>query len=183
MRRFVQFLLLTLMLTGCQTAALTELDYTTQQDFSLWQSWQWAEPAVEFYSREQSSDLDAERIREVVGEQLLQWGYLPTDNQPDFLVRAWLGLEDRVDRVYVQRGGYWGDPWGRYWGGPGWIEPQDMHYRVFTLQLDLLNAQTGKLAWRAREQWPATSSVTRPDKRDAEIRKAARRILKNFPPR
>lgn len=182
MRRLVQYLLLTLLLAGCQAASLTELDYNTEQDFSLWQSWQWAEPAIEFSSPAQVSDLDAERIRDVVGEQLLQWGFLPTTDHPDFLVRAWLGQEDRIERIYVQRGGYWGDPWGRYWGGPGWIEPQDMRYRAFTLQLDILDAKTGKLAWRASDQWPATNS-TRPDKRDAEIRKAARRILKNFPPR
>lgn len=182
MQRLLQFLLITLLLAGCQTAALTELDYDTRQDFSLWQTWQWAEPAVEFYSREQASDLDQARIRDVVGEQLLQWGFLPADQQPDFLVRAWLGQEDRVERIYVQRGGYWGDPWGRYWGGPGWVEPQDIRYRVFTLQLDILDAQTGKLAWRASDQWPATNSSTRPQKRDTEIRKATRRILKNFPP-
>lgn len=184
MQRFLQFLLLSILLTGCQSAALSELDYDTRQDFSLWQSWQWAEPAVEFYSPEQSSDLDRERVQDVVGEQLLQWGYIPVDQQPDFLVRAWLGQEDRIERIYVQRGGFWGDPWGRYRypGDPGWIEPQDIRYRAFTLQLDILDAKSGKLVWRASDQWAATSSNVRPQKRDAAIRKAVRRLLKRFPP-
>lgn len=182
MQRFLQFLLLSILLTGCQSAALSELDYDTSQDFSLWQSWHWANPAVEFYSREQASDLDQQRIQDVVGEQLLQWGYIPNEQHPDFLVRAWLGQEDRIERIYVQRGGYWGDPWGRYWGGPGWVEPQDIRYRAFTLQLDILDAKSQKLVWRASDQWAATRSNVRPQKRDAEIRKAARRLLKRFPP-
>lgn len=182
MQRFLQFLLLSILLTGCQSAALSELDYDTSQDFSLWQSWHWANPAVEFYSREQASDLDQQRIQDVVGEQLLQWGYIPNEQHPDFLVRAWLGQEDRIERIYVQRGGYWGDPWGRYWGGPGWVEPQDIRYRAFTLQLDILDAKSQKLVWRASDQWAATRSNVRPQKRDAEIRKAALRLLKRFPP-
>ena len=180
MQRILYYLLVTFLLVGCQNAALTELDYNTQQDFSRWQSWQWAEPAINFYTPVQISDLDSERIRNVVAEQFLQWGFLPSD-KPDFLIRAWVGQEERVDRVYTQHGGYWGDPWGR-WGGPGWVDAQDVRYRVFTLQLDILDATTGKLAWRASEQWPATSSATHPQKRDAEFRRAARRLLQNFPP-
>lgn len=179
MLRTFSYLLAGLLLAGCQTAApLAELDYNTQQDFSHWHSWQWADPAVEFYSPEQTSDLDASRIRDVVGEQLTQWGYLPKD-KPDFLVRAWLGQEERVERVYMQRGGYWG-PY--YWGGPGWLDSHNVRYRVFTLRLDFLDAKTGKLAWRASDQWPATSSTTKPEQRNEEIRKAARRLLQSFPP-
>ena len=180
MQRILHFLLLTLLLTGCQTAALTELDYDTRQDFSLWQSWQWADPDVEFLARTQTSDLDRQRVREVVGEQLMQWGYLSSE-QPDFLVRARIGQEERTQQIYVHRPGYWGDPWGPYWGG-GWVETREMRIRVFILQLDILDAGNGQLVWRASEQWPTSSSATRPRKREEEIRKAARRLLQNFPP-
>lgn len=182
MQRILLILFTLLLFSGCQSASRVQLDYNTQLDFSHWHGWQWAEPAVEFASPSQYSDLDSDRIRDVVSEQLLQKGLLPSDT-PDFLVRAWLEQQERIERVPIQRGGFWHDPWGRYWSTSGWIEVEELRYRVFVLQLDLLDAATGKLAWRASEQWPASASANNPQKREAELRKVARKLLLHFPPR
>lgn len=180
MYRILHLALTLVLLTGCQTASLSELDYNTRLDFSSWQHWQWASPGIELTGPNPASELDADRLHDIISNELLQWGYLQT-GKPDFLVRARLGREQHTERVYYRHGShYWNDPWSRY-RGPGWIESREVHYQVLILHLELLDARTGKLAWRASEQWPASHSQ-KPAQREAELRKAASKLLRQFPP-
>lgn len=184
MHRILHSLILTLLLAGCQNIPLEELDFDRQKDFSRWHSWQWSDPDISFATSAMESDLDRERIRQAISEQLQQRGLKPSA-QPDFKVRAWLSLENRVEEHRSHAGfygGYWGNPWGYYYAAPVWTENQNLNHRVFILQLDFLDAQTGKLAWRASEKWSASGSITRPQKRAAEIHKTVMRLLEHFPP-
>ncbi len=181
MHRILQLVAVLFLLTGCQSASLNELDYNTRLDFSGWSSWHWAQPDIEFFNPAQSSELDADRLHDAIAEELLQWGYLQRPEQPDFLVRARLGREDRTERIYYHHGSSWHDPWRRHYG-PGWVESRDVQYQVVTLQLQLLDAKTGKLAWQASEAWPLNRSQS-PQQRDASLRQAASKLLRQFPPR
>lgn len=183
MPRTLQLLTVLLLLAGCQTATLSELDYNPRQDFSGWSLWQWAEPDIEFSGSTSNNELDADRLRLIINDELLQWGYLNNPN-PDFLIRARLEREVRSERIYYRHSDYY-DPWGRrHWNGyygPGWIDSHEVNYPIISLQLDILDAHTGKLAWRAQQQWPARQHNS-PLQREQELRKAAQKLLKNFPP-
>lgn len=179
MRQLLTLIVLCLCLAGCQNTALTELDYRHNTDFTLLRSWQWAAPDVEFIPNTSDviSDLDRARVREMVAEQLLQRGYMPSPDA-DFKVRARLILEERTERIHSSRS----SAWGPFWGEPLWIDTQDIHLPIMRLQLDILDHQDESLIWRASDEWPATRSKTRPQQRDADIRNAARRLLQHFPP-
>lgn len=184
MHRILQLVTALLLLTGCQTATLSELDYNPKQDFSGWTLWQWADPDIQFTQGSTPSELDADRLRLIIDEELLQWGYLH-NNQPDFLIRARLGREIHSERVYYRHSGYY-DPWRRhrYWSQhyeSGWLDSQVVSYPVASLQLDMLDAHTGKLAWRAQQQWPIRQQQS-PIQREQALRKAVQQLLKSFPP-
>ena len=168
-----------LTLSACQNQALVELDYQPEQNFQVLQSWQWAEPAVEFLpkSDETRSDLDAERVRHAISEQLTQQGLQKTDNA-QLQVRAWLITEQQQQRSQVMQSDYWGGIWGPSMR----IENYDITYTTQKIQIDLFDSATQKLIWRGSDSWVLPASRTSPQQRDAKIRQYVQRILQHFPP-
>ncbi|MDY0249143.1 MAG: DUF4136 domain-containing protein [Pseudomonas sp.] len=178
---FSRYLLLisVLALSACQNHSIGELDYQTQHSFETLRSWQWAEPAIEFLpkSAEIRSDLDAERIRSAISEQLTQQGLQKAKNAP-IQVRAWLITEQHQQRSQVMQNDYWGGMWGPSMR----IENYDISYTTQKLQIDILDSTTQKLIWRASNSWALPASRTNPKARDIQLRKQVQRILQHFPP-
>ena len=112
MMRYLLLLSL-LLLTACQSNRLIELDYQPDYDFHALQSWQWAQPAVQFMPNAAAlnSSLDAERIRDAISEQLTQQGLLQS-KPAQFEVRAWLITENQQQRTQTIQNNYWGPIWG-----------------------------------------------------------------------
>ena len=178
---FSRYLLLisALALSACQNRALVELDYQPEQNFQTLQSWQWAEPAVDFLpkSAETRSDLDAERVRNAISEQLSQQGLQNSNNAP-LQVRAWLITEQQQQRSQVMQSDYWGGIWGPSMR----IENYDVTYTTQKLQIDMFDSSTQKLIWRGSDSWVLPARRTSPQVRDAKIREYVQRILQHFPP-
>ena len=112
----IRYLFLTSLLTlsACQSTHLTELDYQPGHNFTQVQSWQWAQPAIQFEpdTPAQNSDLDAQRVRQAITEQLHQQGLRHSDNA-SIAVRAWLISESQQQRVDIQNSDYWGGVYSR----------------------------------------------------------------------
>lgn len=179
MHRSLLWLSCLLLLAGCQNLPI-EQDYDTQRDFSRYQSWQWAEPAVQFRpdSPLLRSDLTAQRIRQATAEQLLQRG-LRESPTADLKVQASLVVEQRQQHISSgYASSYWGYPWG-YWGAP--VETRTLDYQVATLQLDLFDTRDGKLVWRGSLSKTLRDGST-PSQREAEIRQVMTRLLSHYPP-
>lgn len=178
---FSRYLLLisVLALSACQNQALVELDYQPEQNFQALQSWQWAEPAVEFLpkSAEVRSDLDAERVRNAISQQLLQQGFQQSNEAP-LQVRAWLITEQQQQRSQVMQNDYWGSAWGPSLR----VENYDITYTTQKLQIDMLDSRTQKLIWRGSDSWVLPAQRTNPQVREAKIRAYVQRILQHFPP-
>lgn len=169
-----------LALSACQNQALVELDYQPEQNYQAFQSWQWAEPDIEFRpaAEQLHSDLDADRIRDAVSQQLLQQGLTQAKDAP-LLVRAWLISEQKQQQTQVMHNDYWGG----FWGPSMHVERFDTSYNLQTLQIDLLDSLNQKLVWRGSDSWVLPASRTNPAERDATLRKHTQRILQNFPPK
>ncbi len=178
---FSRYLLIfsALALSACQNNALIELDYQPNHNFQALQSWQWAEPSVEFLpkSAENSSDLDAERVRHAIHEQLSQQGLQNTNNAP-LQVRAWLITEQQQQRSQVMQSDYWGGIWGPSLR----VENYDITYTTQKLQIDMLDSANQKLIWRGSDSWVLPARRTSPQARDAKIREHTAKILQHFPP-
>lgn len=167
-----------LALSACQNRTLVELDYLPDHNYQALQSWQWAEPAVEFLpkSAETRSDLDAERVRTAISQQLTQQGLLHSKHAP-MLVRAWLITEPQQQHTQVMRSDYWGG----FWGPSMHVETYDINYTTQKLQIDMLDSSTQKLIWRGSDSWVLPARRTSPQVRDAKIREYVQRILQHFP--
>lgn len=170
-----------LALSACQSSPLIELDYQPERDYYTAQRWQWAEPAVQFLpnSADHSSDLDAQRVRAAIAQQLTQHGLYYSDSAPDIQVRAWLITETQQQHTQVLQNDYWGGIWG-----PGiQVQSYDSTYTEQKLQVDILDHHTQQLIWRGSTSRVLPKQRTRPDVRAAQLQQQVQAILQHFPPR
>lgn len=169
-----------LALSACQSNRLVELDYQPERNYHSLQSWQWAEPAIQFVpdSDAHKSDLDAERVRNAIGEQLTQQGFQHSDNA-QLQVRAWLITEEHQQRTQVMQSDYWGGIWGPSLRA----ESYDTSYTTQKLQIDLLDASNQQLIWRGSDSWTLPQRRISPIARDTKLRQQVQHVLQNFPPR
>lgn len=177
----IRYLLLFSLLTlsACQSNRLIELDYQPGHDYQAMQSWQWAEPAVQFVpnSAEQINDLDAERVRDAISAQFLQQGLRHSSNAP-VQVRAWLITETQQQRTQVVHNNYWGSIWG-----PGLhAETYDTTFNTQKLQIDILDASNQQLIWRGSDSWTLPQRRISPQQRAATLQQHVQIILQHFPP-
>lgn len=166
-------------LSACQSNQLVELDYQLGRDYHSLQTWQWAEPAVQFIpdAEHNKSDLDAERVRSAIAEQLTQQG-LQHKTQAQLQVRAWLITEIQQQRTEVMQSDYWGGLWGPSIRS----ETYDTTYSSQKLQIDLIDSATQALIWRGSDSWVLPKQHINPAARQAKLRQQVQRILQNFPP-
>ena len=141
------------------------------------------------------SDLTEQRILQAVSSELDQRGLRPVaaGSKPDLLVQTYLIVANRQEQVVTNygyqgpwggpwSGGYWGGPWEGYWGAPMYNETRNIVYQVGTLQIDLMDAKSGKLVWRGSAEKIVDNSPT-PAERSAVIREAVTKILSTYPPK
>lgn len=179
MKRYL-LLISVLVLSACQSNRLAELDYQPERNYYSLQSWQWAEPSIQFVpdSDEHKSDLDAERVRNAISEQLTQQGLQHSDNA-QLQVRAWLISEEQQQRTQVMQSDYWGGIWGPSLRA----ESYDVTFTTQKLQIDLLDASTQKLIWRGSDSWTLPQRRISPTARHTKLRQQVQQILQHFPPR
>lgn len=196
MLRRIALLGLALLLSACETMQVTH-DYNPAVDFAKFQTWAFKPPALQYQPNSPmlKSDLTEQRILQAVSSELDQRGLRPVaaGNKPDLLVQTYLIVANRQEQVVTHygyngpwggpwAGGYWGGPWEGYWGAPMYNETRNIVYQVGTLQIDLMDAQDGKLVWRGSAEKVVNSSPT-PAERSAAIREAVTKILSNYPPK
>ena len=71
--------------------------------------------------------------------------------------------------------------WGGFWGGPA-VQTYPVDYRQLTLQIDLLDGDTGRLVWRGIESERMSERELTPSQRDEQVQRLVSRILAAFPP-
>jgi len=105
-----------------------------------------------------SNDIVRERLRSAVDTALSAKGYRQVSNPSEatLLARYHVGLESRTETRVDNLGGpvrtacgFRGcvSGWGMY--GPPMVDVQNINYTQGTLIVDLVDARSGKLAWRA----------------------------------
>ncbi|TVP92024.1 MAG: DUF4136 domain-containing protein [Pseudomonadaceae bacterium] len=176
------------LLLGCQTTSTVQRDYNPGHSFMDYQTWDWADPAVEFRPQGDpriASDITANRIREAVSGQLDARGLRPVleGSDADLLVRAYLINEQKQDVVTITHGGSFGAYWGRGWaGGPAYSESRSVDYQEVTLQIDMVHPETGELLWRGSDSELMRQRPMSPNERNQQIQQLVTRILGTFPP-
>jgi hypothetical protein len=157
-------------------AQKVKIDFDRTFDFSTLKTYAWKiHPAMKD-NLELRESVGAELVRMAVSRELLDRGFVPTEEEfADFYVTGF-GTRGRRSEITGGIGGW-------YSSGPyymqGWETVMVRNYMEGTLILDIVDAKTKQLAWRAY----CKGAVSNPSKRDKVVDKALKKALKNFPPK
>jgi len=189
MRLNIIFSLLALFtLSACSTLSV-DYDYNQKIDFNNYKTFDW----LPFPKDMQVDELNRARFVTAVEDNLAKKGFEQNTSQPDFVIATHFGKENKID---ITNWGYSYAPSG-YYGGHGYRHPGSYgyaggyaatggvsvyEYEQGTLILDLVDAKTKTLIWRATAK-AIISPASTPEKQTEKIRDAVTEILENFPPK
>jgi hypothetical protein len=164
---------LSALLAGCSSVRLAN-NYDPSADFARYDTFDWADNRPEIVGKaDAAGELDA-AVRRAVGSELVSKGMVLETTSPELLVIYYVGEDDGID---AGRWGYSYADVGKGWGGNIDVRA----YRAGTLVLDLIDAATMRLVWRA-----SAEGVFRKDDAqelaDERMTGAIRRMLEAYPP-
>lgn len=172
-------------LSGCSTLSV-DYDFDQKVNFSQYKKYDW----LAFPKDMQIDELNRARFVTAVEDNLATKGFNQNSSNPDFVIAIHFGKENKVD---ITNWGYSYAPNG-YYGGYGYRHRgyagsyastggvSVYEYEQGTLILDLVDANTKKLIWRATAK-AIISSASTPEKQTEKIENAVQEILENFPPK
>lgn len=145
-------------LSGCVSTNV-RTDYDPTADFSRFHTYSWVGGTDMTGTGLLDNNLIDKRVRSIVGKQLTAKGLteVAAGAKADIAVRYWVGVKEKTEidsvpstRFGVGFGGFGG--FGPYWGGHWGLAYNDVIVRDSqqgTLIVDLIDANTKELAWRA----------------------------------
>lgn len=174
----------TLLLTGGCTTTNARTDYDPAVDFSKYHTYVWAGGKDMTNSGLLENSLVDKRIKEIVTRQLITKGLVEVAaGQPsDLVVRYWVGVKEKTDIDTIPTAGM-GYAYGPYWGGrwgPGYDQVIVNNYHEGTLIIDLIDAKSKDLAWRAYLVQTLEKDMS---KTAAKAEANAAAAFANYPPR
>jgi hypothetical protein len=162
-------------------AQKVKVDFDKDTDFSHVRGYQWRTHPV-FEKRPDLKERYATGIQIVLeagNAQLMKKGLQPVDVSPDVFVTFFLVAQDEQRLKTVDDfGPWWGTAYGWY-GQPVWSHTEVEYYKAGMLVLDIVDARTSKLIWRAY----CSDTITDMRNRDKNITSAVKKALKKFPPK
>jgi len=174
-------------LLGCLLLALpahaqkVTVDFDHDADFSRIRGYQWRTHPV-FEKRpdlKERYSVGIQIVLEAGNAQLMKKGLQPADVSPDVFVTFFLVAQDEQRLKTVDDFGPWyGTAYGWY-GQPVWSHTEVEYYKAGMLVLDIVDARTSKLIWRAY----CSDTITDMRNRDKNITSAVKKALKKFPPK
>lgn len=165
-------------------AATVRVESTPAFDFTRYKRYSWRTHPV-FEKRPELSErysVGIQLVKNAVNEHLIGRGYQSTQGPSDFYITFFLTGEARQDVDVVYRGDAYG--WGGWYGWssmyyPSWTETVTTNYVEGTLVLDIVDAKTNQLVWRAY----CRDDIKEWKNRDQNVTKAVVKALKRFPPK
>lgn len=176
-----------IILSSCSTLSV-DYDFDQKINFNQYKKFDW----LPFPEDMQANQLNRARFVTAVEENLTIKGFTQNSSKPDFVIATHFGKENKVD---ITNWGYSYSP-NSYYNGYGYRHPGSYgyagsyantggvsvyEYEQGTLILDLIDAKTKKLIWRATAKAIISPAAT-PEKQTEKIKNAVNEILENFPP-
>lgn len=186
MHRFLLALLL--LASPVLFAQKVNIDYDREADFSRVRRYQWRlHPVFEKNpGLQEQYTVAIQLVQQSSNKELIKRGFQPEDATPDIFLTFFVVASDaqetitRIDPATPMIGPWWGAPYGWYGTAmPVWTTTTVENFKEGMLVLDVVDAATSKLLWRAY----CTDEIRDMRKRDENIDKAVRKALKQFPPK
>lgn len=162
------------LLLPCALAQKVNIDYDHDADFSHIRQYQWRTHPV-FEKKPQLQQVYATGIQLVMGagnEQLMKQGLTPVDFSPDIFVTFFLHAAGGEEIRIVDAGYGW-------YGLPAWTTTEIDPFVDGTLVIDIVDAGSSKLVWRAM----CNAKIKDFNNRHKQINSAVKKALQQFPPK
>jgi hypothetical protein len=162
-------------------AQKVSVEFDHEADFSKVKRYQWRTHPV-FEKKPELQNTYATGIQLVLeagNQQLMKQGLQPVDASPDVFVTFFLIAQDAQElKTTVDSGPWWGYGYGWY-APPAWTITEVEYYKEGMLVIDIVDAHTSKLLWRAY----CSDQIRNMRTRDKNINSAVRKALGRFPPK
>lgn len=156
-------------------------NFDKDTDFSKFKTYKW----VVIKGAEQLDSITDKQVREAIDAELSKKGLTKTDSDTADL---YIGYQPSVGKekelTSYSTGWDYGPGWGPGWyGGMGstTTTTQTNTILVGQLALDMYSSANHELVWRGVASKTLDPNA-KPEKREKNLRKAAAKLLKNFPP-
>lgn len=176
-------LALALLLSACSLIKV-QTDFDGEANFARYQTFQFQPGTIvgAFGLIDRDNTLFEDRVRKAVTAQLSAKGLRPVSHDGDLLVTYVAGAQRRTEvesfpaPIAYCCWGWWGG-WGPGWWAPGWNDWWVRTYTEGTLIVDLIDASTKRLVWRAY----TSGEMTKPGD-PALVNEAMAKAFQDFPP-
>jgi hypothetical protein len=165
--------LLPLLLVTAGLAQDVNYNFAREANFSAYKTYKWVP-----ISGEQLDELTANQIKSAVDAELATKG-LQSVNSEDADLLLGFQAASRQERSVTAYNSGWG--YGGGWRGGGITTAQTETILVGSFVLDFYDRANKQLVWRGT----ATKTIdtnAKPDKRQKNIEKGVKKLLKNYPP-
>jgi len=180
---FWQAALAVLVLSACTTTPKVQSDYDRNADFSSYRTFGFVETLAT--DRSGYSTLLTGYFKSAVQREMTGLGYTFSDKNPDLLVNFSTNSEARTDvrstGMTTGYGGYYGYRRGMYAGFPMTTDVDTVHYKVGTVNIDVVDAKKKQLLWEGTTEGRLTKAVMADPQ--AAINGAVANIFAQYPTR
>jgi hypothetical protein len=182
-------LALPLLLATAASAQKVVIEYDRSVDFSAWRKYDWKEhPFLKNHPEtKQLFSVGSQLVQSKVNEILIGRGFYPMDGlEPEFYIAHFVTARLRQETYSVPSAGpypgsyMWPGAW--YSWSSAWFSSWDTvveNYAQGILILDVVDAKTSKLMWRAA----CKAKIDDMTERHKEIEDTVKKALKSFPPK
>jgi hypothetical protein len=148
-------------------AARVSTDYDHSVNFEHYRTYSWAKV-------ETASSLWDTRVKDAVSKELAAkgWSEVPSGGDAALVAVETTRTRQQLDTLYDGFG-------GRRWGGFGEATTTVERYKVGTLVVDMFDAGSKKLIWRAASQSALSGN---PEKDTKNLDKEVQKMFQHFPP-
>lgn len=166
------FVLTTILIVSCAPTVKVVTDYDRSVNFASFKTFS----IYDCRGSYNVSDLNAQRVRNSVRNEMIKKGYIENEADPDLLINVVTLLKDKKYLSATNDG--WYGPFG-YWSGPN-TTVRAYDYKDGFLLIHLLNTKTNKLVWEGEGNAEITKQPKDPDE---AIQNAVSKIMQSFPQR
>ena len=156
-------------------------NYAAGQEFSKYKTYKW----VRVKGADQLNQMADEQLRAAVDAELGTKGLTKTEGEnADLFLAYQVALNQEKEFSSFSSGWGYGPGWGGGWYGGGGMTTtsgQTSTIQIGQVDLDMYDATNQKLVWRGTVS-KSLDTKAKPEKRQKNLAKAFKKLLKNYPP-
>ncbi len=171
-----------LVLSACTTTPKVNTDYDRNANFSAYRTFAFVDTLAT--DRSGYSTLITGYFKSAVAREMVGLGYTQVTQNPDLLVNFSTNSEARTDvrsTGYSGYSGYYGYRYGMYSGLPYSNSVDTVHYKVGTVNIDVVDAKKKQLVWEGTTEGRLTKEVMANP--EAAVNAAVGNIFQQYPTR